>query len=145
MDTGGAIIQQYKKVKKECLAFESTLQTAKALKPTGDPSEEDFVRYEIAKTNMRASGPSDFYKFVKRADDANPTIDVGSNPWFLAAWRFTRTTSLWHAVLAGIHSNSAASKVAAAQAVTPSMLVAQIPAHGRVGATTAVECGFAAP
>jgi hypothetical protein len=143
--TGGAIIQQYKNVKKECLTFESTLQAAKALKPTGDPSEENFIRYGIAKTNMHVSGSSEFYKFDKRVDDANPSIDVGRNPWFLTAWRLMRTTSLWHAILSGMQSNSAASKVAAAQGVTPSMLVAQSPVHGRVGTSTVVECGSAAP
>jgi hypothetical protein len=43
--TGSAIVQQYKKVKKECRVFEGHICSAKAMNPTGDPSEEDFIRF----------------------------------------------------------------------------------------------------
>jgi hypothetical protein len=59
--SGSAIIQTYKKIKRECLLLEGHIATAKAFKPTGDPDEEDFVRFAVAMHNGRANGTTDFY------------------------------------------------------------------------------------
>jgi hypothetical protein len=114
--TGSAIVQQYKKVKKECQVFEGLICAAKAMNPTGDPSEEDFIPYVCAKVNLRADGLTDFYSFVQRPA-AGPVSglqrDIGPIPWFLPSFRFLCGTALWRSLRACIASNSRMAKSAA--------------------------------
>jgi hypothetical protein len=67
--------------------------TAKEAEPTGDPTEEDFIRFAIAMINGRATGTSDFYEIV-RAVDGNQLRDIGPTFSILLAYRFFQTTNL---------------------------------------------------
>jgi hypothetical protein len=100
----------YRKVKRESLMFEAHICAAKAFRPTGDPEEENFIRYASAVMNGRAHGPSDIYSFMKRPLDgptASEPRDVDHAPWSLPSLRFLRATSLWNSLRAGITSSSA--------------------------------------
>ncbi len=96
MRSGRAIAQRYKKrIRAECLAIESCVARIKGQKPTGNPSEEDILRFAVA---MHDGAPmSKMYDYLR-----NPERVSRKPCHWLNCLRYLRSTAAWEKTRAAV-------------------------------------------
>lgn len=91
--SGEAIFQRFKKSRCECIKLEGIINSIKAKKPTGGPSEDDIERAAVAVYNGEGT-IGQMYTFIR-----DRTSDVGEPFPYKQALSYLRTTHTWNIIM----------------------------------------------
>jgi hypothetical protein len=121
--TGDAILQHFRKVRKDCIKFFALTQQVKEMKPTGEPRRLDLERVATALWN--AKGDDKKSSAVKRSmyeyigDEPN-VKDPGPRFKFMYAYKYLETCAQHNLNLGAVESASPQKSVSIAAVFTTS-------------------------
>lgn len=91
--TGVAVCQRFRKVRCECLKFESIINQIRKRQPTGSSTNDDVNRAALAIYNVEGTVGT-MYTFLR-----GRTVDIGPEFSFMESLTFLRSTHTWNLLL----------------------------------------------